>query len=244
MPLLDHFHSPLSQRRHWDSFHGAWAEAIARQLNDGLLPSRYVAEARVALGGQVEIDVATFDEGPTEAAAPSGDATVAVWAPPRPTATAALDFGALDLIEVQIFNEAEGPQLVGAVELVSPANKNRPSHRRMFAIKCAAYLQQGVGVCVIDVVTVRRANLHAELLKLLQSRAAVPATAASDLYATSYRALANGETTALEIWAEKLALGDALPTVPLWIASDLAVPLELEATYRAACAARRISVAE
>jgi hypothetical protein len=33
MPLLDHFRPPLSQRRHWDSFHGAWAEAIAIALN-------------------------------------------------------------------------------------------------------------------------------------------------------------------------------------------------------------------
>ena len=33
MALLDHFHPPLSQRRHWDSFHGAWAEAIALELS-------------------------------------------------------------------------------------------------------------------------------------------------------------------------------------------------------------------
>lgn len=56
MPLLDHFRPPLSQRRHWDSFHGAWAEAIAANLNQSLLPERFVAEARVKLGGQVEID--------------------------------------------------------------------------------------------------------------------------------------------------------------------------------------------
>jgi hypothetical protein len=34
MPLLDHFHPPLSKQRHWDSFHGAWAEAIAWHLNE------------------------------------------------------------------------------------------------------------------------------------------------------------------------------------------------------------------
>ena len=56
MPLLDHFRPPLSQRRHWDSFHGAWAEAIATNLNQSLLPERFVAEARVKLRGQIEID--------------------------------------------------------------------------------------------------------------------------------------------------------------------------------------------
>lgn len=58
MPLLDHFRPPLSQRRHWDSFHGAWAESIAQHLNQ-LLPENFVAEARVKLGGQVEINVGT-----------------------------------------------------------------------------------------------------------------------------------------------------------------------------------------
>ena len=62
MPLLDHFHPPLSQRRHWDSFHAAWAEAMARQLNDQLLPARYFAEAHVKLSVQVESDVGTFRE--------------------------------------------------------------------------------------------------------------------------------------------------------------------------------------
>ena len=88
MPLLDHFRPPLSQRRHWDSFHGAWAEAMALQLNQSLLPERFVAEARVKLGGQVQIDVGTFAEntlGPGTASA-----GVALWAPPKPAATCAL----------------------------------------------------------------------------------------------------------------------------------------------------------
>jgi hypothetical protein len=57
MPLLDHFRPPLSQRRHWDSCHGAGAEAMASHLNQSLLPERFVAEARVKLGGQVVLCV-------------------------------------------------------------------------------------------------------------------------------------------------------------------------------------------
>ena len=33
----------------------------------------------------------------------------------------------------------------------------------------------------------------------------------------------------LETWAEPLQLGEALPTMPLWVADDLAVPLDLDA---------------
>jgi hypothetical protein len=46
----------------------------------------------------------------------------------------------------------------------------------------------------------------------------------------------------LDIWAEPLAVASPLPTLPLWLAADLALPLHLEETYRAACAARRIEL--
>ena len=36
------------------------------------------------------------------------------------------------------------------------------------------------------------------------------------------------------------ALGTPLPTLPLWLASDRAIPLELEASYEATCEVLRI----
>lgn len=240
MPLLDHFRPPLSQLRHWDSFHGAWAEAIAQHLNQLLLPERFVAEARVKLGGEVEIDVGTFAE--EQASSTTGPVGVATWSPPRPAAIALLDFQAPDTFEVQVLKEEGGPRLVAAVELVSPANKDRPSHRRMFAAKCASYLQAGVSVMMVDVVTQRSGNLHAELLQLLETSLATPAQGIHDLYATAYRTVAGKKGLSFETWAEALSLHENLPTLPLWIMSDLALPVDLELTYQAACAARRIAV--
>lgn len=210
MPLLDHFRPPLSQIRHWDSFHGAWAEAMAQQLNQLLLPDHFVAEARVQLGGQVE--------------------------------TATLDFQSPDLFEVQVLEEVGGSRLVAAIELVSPANKNRPSHRRMFAVKCASYLQSGVSVMIVDVVTKRAGNLHAELLQLLELRLATPGQESRDLYAAAYRSVSGGDELSLETWVETLRIHEPLPTLPLWIMPNLAVPMDMEATYQAACAARRIAI--
>jgi hypothetical protein len=238
MPLLDHFRPPLSQRRHWDSFHGAWAEAMAAQLNQSLLPERFVAEARVQLGGQVEIDVATFSEKDTAVTSESGG--VAVWAPPQPAATALLDFRDPDILEVQIPSEEEGPRLVAAIELISPGNKDRPANRHMFAVKCASYLHGGVSVILVDVVTERSGNLHAELLKVLQAQLATRGQDSHDLYATAYRTVAAREGLRLETWAEVLTVGGVLPTLPLWLQPDLCLPLDLEATYQTACVARRI----
>ena len=33
MPLLDHFHPPVSERRSWEGFHGLWAAALVEKLN-------------------------------------------------------------------------------------------------------------------------------------------------------------------------------------------------------------------
>src|SRR5262249_40227979 len=203
MPLLDHFRPPLSQRRHWDSFHGAWAEAMASMLNQSLLPERFVAEARVKLGGQVEIDVGTFTENGTPSSASSGG--IAVWAPPQPIATAPLEFQDPDIFEVQVLSEEEGPRLVAAIEVVSAADKDRPANRRMFAVKCASYLQSGVSVIIVDVVTERAGNLHAELLDLLQVRVSTPGQTPHDLYAVAHRRAGIAGECRLETWAHALS---------------------------------------
>jgi hypothetical protein len=44
----------------------------------------------------------------------------------------------------------------------------------------------------------------------------------------------------LETWLRPLAIGQVLPTIPLWLDVDLAVPLSLEASYEETCAALRI----
>ena len=60
MPLLNHFNSPLNRTHPWRSFHGAWAAAIARMLNQGVLPAGYYAIPLVDRDGPIEIDVAAM----------------------------------------------------------------------------------------------------------------------------------------------------------------------------------------
>ena len=200
MPLLDHFHPPLSKQRHWDSFHGAWAEAIARYLNEDLLPPHFYAEARIKIGTRLEIDVATLEEtyGHVKAV---DDGGVAVWAPPAAVASAQLDFAGLDLFEVNILNDEAGPKIVAAIELVSPGNKDRPANRRAFSVKCASYLQDGISVMMVDVVTERHGNLLADLLDFLKLNVATPAQTPDDLYATAYLPLLGAKQSRVEICA-------------------------------------------
>ena len=112
----------------------------------------------------------------------------------------------------------------------------------MFAVKCACYLQSGVSVMVVDVVTERSGNLHAELLEFLQAQLLTPGQGSHDLYAAAYRTVPGIDGLTLETWAETLRLHEGLPTLPLWIMPELALPMDLELTYQAACAARRIAI--
>ncbi|OWK36328.1 hypothetical protein FRUB_02511 [Fimbriiglobus ruber] len=163
-----------------------------------------------------------------------------VYAPPTAPIAGAADFTDPDLFEVQIFRGEGQWQMVAAIELVSEANKDRPETRRAFAVKCASYLQRGISVVFVDVVTTRSADFHTELGRLLHWPAEFHWTSPSGLSAISYRAVAREEEVHLEVWPHALAVGTALPTVPLWLAPDLAVPLELELTYAAACQSLRL----
>jgi Protein of unknown function (DUF4058) len=66
--------------------------------------------------------------------------------------------------EVRIFDVERERRLVAAIEFVSPANKDRPESRDAFVAKCAALLRKGVAVSVVDIVTLRRFNLYAQLM--------------------------------------------------------------------------------
>jgi hypothetical protein len=92
-----------------------------------------------------------------------------------------------------------------------------------------ALLREQVSVAIVDVVTTREFNLYGDVLELI--RQADPALAPEAVYAVACRWRREGDTPRLEIWAHALGLGEPLPTLPLWLADDLAVPLELEASY-------------
>jgi hypothetical protein len=226
VPLLDHFHPPLSEQRHWHSFHNSWATYLSSQLNSRL-PAGYFAEANVQFG--VEIDVAAFEE--------AGAPPAAGWAAPPPRASFPVELpGAV--VEVGVFSRSGGPVLAGAVELVSPGNKDRPAARDALVSKCATYLRAGVGVVLVDVVTERPADLHGELLARLGG--AGSAAGESPLFASAYRLVERDGAAAVDAWREPVAVGQPLPTVPLWLRGGLCLPVELEATYERTCDEQRV----
>jgi hypothetical protein len=239
MPLLDHFHPPLSRERHWESFHAAWLGSLADDLNRRL-PPRYFAEEQVHAGAGVEIDVATL-----ETTAPNGShngsASVippAAWVAPTPTLTIPAVFA--DDFEVRIFDSRGGPTLVAAIELISPRNKDRAEARLAFATKCASYLHQGISLIAIDIVTERRANLHNEIVQLMKQGEAAQLPGDAELYVVAYQPLRRDGQEQIDLWPHVLRVGDTLPTLPLGLNASLSMPVDLEATYTDARQRRRV----
>jgi len=142
--------------------------------------------------------------------------------------------------EVHIFSKLSGRKLVAVVALISPTNKDRPGERRAFAANSVAYLQQGVSVVVIDIVTSKPFNLHNEVLELLE----VPLSAAmpgdQTIYAVSYRPALRESKPVLQLWLEPLVVGQPVPTMPVPLTEDLFVPVEFESTYLETCRRRRL----
>lgn len=211
MPLLDHFRPPLSELRHWHSFHNSWATYLSSSLNS-LLPEGYFAEINVQFRNEHKLNN-----------------VFQVSTPP------------LDLpdsvVEIGVFNESEDPQLAGAIELVSPANKDRPSHRDALVSKCATYIQAGVGLVLIDVVTERYADWRRELSARLGLDDPAPGAALSG---SAYRCLKRDGVQVLDVWHEPITLGEPLPTLPLWLRGGLCLPVDFEATYQRTCIEQRI----
>lgn len=242
MTLQDHFHPPLKSHRYWHGFHNGWASNIAAALNR-YLPEGYFAQPNVMFG--IEIDVAAFEEPvllltPQPAMTGASAAPGLAWTPPPPTLVVSFPL-ATDTVEVNIFSATAGPELVGAIELVSPGNKDRPMNREAFISKCQTYLHQGVGLVIVDIVTERAANLHNEMLARLISSTSSGFTAS--LYATAYRVIERDGQPSLDIWEQTLAVGQPLPTIPLWLRGNMCLPVELNATYERTCQEQKITAA-
>jgi len=237
MPLLDHFHPPLDRTHPWRSFQGTWAVGIARLLNGGVLPEGFYAVPFLDSDGPVEIDVATV--GDFAGAVPSGDSTgAALWTPSEPRSVVAVEWDIGDGARVEIMSDDGDPPLAAAIELVSPGNKDRPRTREAFAAKCADYLRRGCGLVVVDTVTTRRADLSADLWAVLGIEGGLDN--AGPLTAVSYRSTGRNGDGRLLAWPSPLAVGQPLPTLPLWLGAEVAVPLDLEASHSAACVDLRI----
>lgn len=231
--LRDHFHPPLKGRRHWEAFHSGWATNLAAELNR-ILPPNWFAEPSVHYGIQVAPDVATWEA--VDVSSSPVSTPFSSWEPEAPTMTLDIVL-TTDIVQVDVFNGEAGPVLAGAIELISPSNKDRRESRDAFVSKCESFLSEAIGLVVIDIVTERHANLHNELLSRLGESSAL----SRGLYACAYRPTSRDDHSVLDLWHHPLSIGDQLPTLPLCLKNGPRVPLDLAKTYAQTCEQLRLN---
>ncbi len=246
MPLRDHFHPPVSKRASWEGFHGLWPGVIVQQL-ETQLPDGFIAEPRVHLGNYYEIDVSTYEDqaesrdrpyGPTR-----GSSAALAEAPQTAESAVALtfdvEFPEQYAYEVLVYDIERERRLVAALEIVSPANKDRPESRQLFVAKCFNLLRKDISLSIVDLVAIRQFNLYTELLALLNHRDPKFASAAP-IYAATCRKRDGDGRTKLDTWAFPLTIGQPLPSLPIWLSATQRVMLNLETSYEETCRILRL----
>lgn len=242
MPLLDHFRPPTFNKGSWEGFHGMWPATMVMDLCRSL-PEKYAAEPRVHLGKNFEVDICTFQiDSEVGAAIPdfARESSTALWAPPEPTLTLELDPTEIYEYEVLIFDQSRGRELVAAIEIVSPANKDRPETRQAFVSKCAALLQKKICVSIVDLVTVKHFNLYSEVLDVFGQTDPSFAPEPPSTYAVTCRSHSLGTRSRFESWAYPMIVGQRLPVLPVWLNNDQAISLDLEVSYQQTCSVLRL----
>jgi hypothetical protein len=218
-------------------FHTVWIAAIRNALNEGLLPEGYYALAEQHFGRPIA-DVLTLHAGPAPERPPlplppATGGTAVAEAPPRTRRKHSVELAILARRRSLAIRHVSGHRLVALVEIVSPANKDRPRHVEDFTRKAVDALDAGVHLLLVDDLPPGphdAQGMHGAVLQRLeQSDEPYDLPADEPLTLSAYAA-----GPVLEIYTEHLAVGSAMPEMPLFFHPDRYVNVPLEATYQGA----------
>jgi hypothetical protein len=135
----------------FNDFHNVWIAELRNVLNGGLLPSGYYALSEQHAGKYIT-DVRTLHaepRPPERPGPPSGGLAVAV-APPRVGRRLTLSAAARSRRKTLAIRHVSGDRIVALIEMVSPANKDRPEHVRDFLAKMEDALRYGIHLLLLD----------------------------------------------------------------------------------------------
>jgi hypothetical protein len=126
-----------------------------------------------------------------------------------------------------------GHRLVALVEIVSPANKDRPESVETFVRKAVSALHAGVHLLLVDLFPAGPHDprgLHGAILDYIgQSDESYELPPDEPITLAAYAA-----GPQFEAYLEHLAVGGPLPDMPLFLRRDRYINAPLESTYQAA----------
>ncbi len=202
-------------------FHQSWTIAIRNALNAGVLPSGYFAMVEQKIRGP-EPDVITLALDPKPK--PEAGGTALDLQPPKTRFVTRTEAEGYARKANRVTVRHPDGDVVAVLEIVSPGNKDSRHAIRAFARKAVEFLHAGIHLLIVDpfppgprdpqgIHKVIWDRLHDEPFALPPDK---PLTLA---------AYAVGAETAA--YVEPVAVGDALPDMPIFLTADRYVPCPL-----------------
>lgn len=230
-------------------FHQSWISEIRKSLNSGILPPEYYALAEQRSAGR-EPDVLALerrqeDMEPAEPMEPGRGGGV-MTAPRAPLIRNAMQ----DAPRVEFIEEADreyyagratrlaiyhagGDRIVAFVEIVSPGNKDRRSAVEDFLSKLDEALNAGCHLLVVDILPPGRHDPGGIHASFWEERTDTPHSVDDErpLGLSAYRSLWEKGAFCRTAYFQPVAVGKALPEMPLFLTPEEYVYVPLEATY-------------
>lgn len=213
-------------------FHNAWIIHLKELLNSGLLPNDYYAQSEQRTA-EVIADVLTLRKPASHFTPPEPDGAVAVAEAP-PVVSQTIPASEAQTVAIKqrrlVVRHVTRHEAVAMIEIVSPGNKDRIAAIESFVQKAVDVIQAGIHLQVIDLFPPGRHDPHG-LHDLIWAHfgEAYVAPADKPLTAAAYR---SGPIPTA--YLEPLAVGDPLPTMPLFLTPERYINVPLEPAYDAA----------
>jgi hypothetical protein len=124
-------------------------------------------------------------------------------------------------------------QLIAALEITLPANKDRIEAQERFRRRCLGYLRQGVHLLLIDVFPRPQGVSFADAISadLGLSQPPMPSPCAISYRVGGPVATDDSTGTLMSVWRRPLQVGQSLPALPLPFDDEQAVLIDLEESY-------------
>lgn len=228
MPLHD-----WTDERGWDSVHPVWLTYLLEFVQERLPPGYRaflggVPSLTVDAGhGKPDVSVRHWGTEPAAEAATSGTSLL------EPDLEASVPFRLDPQRALHI--DFHG-QLIAALELVSPRNKDRADAKETYTNRYLGYLRLGVHLMLVDVLPRPTGFSFSDAIT---SSLGLELPPLPPPFAAAYRVgevvpVGDDMGSLVGLWRRPLRVGQPLPTLPLPLSLHKFVPIDLEETYRRA----------
>ncbi len=207
------------------AFHQGWLTRIQDALNGGVLPDGFTALAEQVAGGPAP-DVVTLSLPGPLTGAPGG--VVLADAPVHTRVRAEAEAAVYARKANRVVVTHPDGVVVAVIEIVSPGNKDSRHAARSFARKAAEFLFAGVHLLIVDLFPPSRRDPQGSHKLIWDRLRDEPFELPADKPLT-VAAYAAG--VPIRAYVEPVAVGDALPDLPVFLTPDRYVSCPLNATY-------------